>query len=261
MSSRPVTPVRSTTKRKASASLSPSPPPDSPFLPPPRFPGRRNGTPPPPPPPQAPPPPPPPPPASAPPETPLPPRPRLQVDADWSEYDSRLFFSDGYEYIFTDEKLLTTALTYCGASFGARWPNQVLAIVGDKAASAVLSLEFDTQNELQQMAVSDWQDFHGKALATDRFLAYSADKNGLTDLMVRFYTAKGYQAPPPCEKEKSTTMEALIGAVFKDSRGRDWTAVEEVMSRLGVYWPKPHELVDFENWLDELRRRKVIPWP
>ncbi|PPJ50013.1 hypothetical protein CBER1_06786 [Cercospora berteroae] len=275
MSSRPVTPVRSTTKRKASASLSPSPSPpsDSPWPPPPRVPGRRHWAPPPtqaPPPPQPsfslPPPPPsypppPPPPASAPPETPLPPRPRLQVDAVWGDAGARLLFSDGYEYNFTDEELLTTALTYCGASFGAKWPNQVLALIGDKALSLVCLRGFHPQNALGQMRISDYTDIHSNGVATDRFLAYSADRNGLTNLMVRFHTANGYPAPSPGEKEKSSTMEALIGAVDQDSLGRDVDAVEEVMSRLGVYWPKTHEVRSFRDWLYELRCRKVIPWP
>ncbi|KAM3424798.1 hypothetical protein BST61_g6779 [Cercospora zeina] len=269
MSSPHVTPDRATKRCKLeSGSPSPSPPPspDSPRPPPPRYPAPSGRAPPPPPPsrPSVPPPllPSPPPTAPAPAENPLPPRPRQQADAIWSDDESRLFFSDNYEYMFDDKELLRTALTYCGAHVGAPCPNQKLAILWRQSAElhSERSVLRSAAESHKASCLGDWQDFHGQGLATDRFLAYSADKNGLTNLMMRFHASMGYPAPYPTRKQKATTMEALIGVVTRDSKRRNWDAVEEVMSHLGVYWPRPHEQANFKDWLFNLRRQNTIPW-
>lgn len=71
------------------------------------------------------------------------------------DFDSgRITFADGWYYTFDRPGLLSEAMTMRGLVYGARYPNQKMAIHGDKVLETVLSGVFVDQDHSTSMVVS-----------------------------------------------------------------------------------------------------------
>ncbi|KXT01229.1 hypothetical protein AC578_3827 [Pseudocercospora eumusae] len=141
---------------------------------------------------------------------------------------AKLTFSDGYEYVFMRHHLLHRAVAY--RDHDMRSPNQLLAITGDAEIKTKLAAQWI--DDIEAYTAGGWNFWYSKILATQRYQAWRVDELGLfeapNDLLL-----SGAQ---PTAREKSTTLEALVGAVAVDCQFHHPT-IERVMRALGIFWP------------------------
>ncbi|EME83720.1 uncharacterized protein MYCFIDRAFT_175139 [Pseudocercospora fijiensis CIRAD86] len=132
---------------------------------------------------------------------------------------ARLTFSDGYEYTFVRHHLLHTAVAY--RDLDMRSPNQLLAITGDAEIKTKLAAQWIDDGA--QYNTAGWNFWYSRILATQRFQAWRVDE------------LKPVQRHERLAREKSTTLEALVGAVTVGCQFHHPT-VERVMCALGIFW-------------------------
>lgn len=146
----------------------------------------------------------------------------IQVSIEWSP--ARICFSNGYVYTFDNPDTLFRTMSF--RSRDGSPPNQEVALHGDHTARYMLSRTWaQLDGDIQA-----WIIIHDQGLATNAFLAYQAQRNGLVAAMERFYGPMWGEGPMR-KKEMATTMEALVGAVDVDSKG-DGTTVAAVSGLL-----------------------------
>ncbi|KXT12617.1 hypothetical protein AC579_4224 [Pseudocercospora musae] len=145
---------------------------------------------------------------------------------------AKLTFSDGYEYVFVRHHLLHRAVAY--RDYDMRSPNQLLAITGDAEIKTKLAAQWI--DDSKEYNTAGWNFWYSRILATQRFQAWRVDQLGLfnatNDLLL--------SGAPPTPREKSTTLEALVGAVAVDCQYHHPT-IEKVMRALGIFWPYADE--------------------
>lgn len=108
--------------------------------------------------------------------------------------------------------------------------NYALALVGDDLLRTVLLYVWWREPLLDnRRPCGDPMQERLKEFITEKSLKVVAQKHGLTALMSKWYPRDGQKEP--CNKAITTTVEAIIGAVFLDS-GRDLPTTERILSKL-----------------------------
>ncbi|KAH1404471.1 hypothetical protein KXW53_002198 [Aspergillus fumigatus] len=127
---------------------------------------------------------------------------------------------------FTNRYWLLEALQAAGLI--NRDGNKKLAIIGDKVLGLILALEGYARNEARERI--------SNVISQNASNSYLAERGFLIGLDRYIFNnpAQGDLIPA---KLMATTVEAIIGAVVRDSDG-DLTVVENVAGALGLSWPE-----------------------
>ncbi|KXT01218.1 hypothetical protein AC578_3816 [Pseudocercospora eumusae] len=162
--------------------------------------------------------------------------------------NGRLQFSDGWYYNFETPGLLREAMTVRGLVQGARYPNQKLAIHGDKALETLLSGVFVDQDH----STDEWQRLCGNGMRTNAYLAHVAKKSGILE-----YVQPEGEGGTMDTWDQATVVEAVFGAVFRDSQSV--TFLKQVMLRFDVWWPESASELEFLHAkIKEMREAHIL---